>query len=190
MLSTSSTCPSKWEIITQTPFLHSTLGQITLFVHKITWVFYFKWCDFCKILKTRFLLKIENAIFVKMRLCKYDFCEKCDFENVIFVKYEILTMRFLWTMRFWTCKFCEKCNFENAIFVKNVMFVKNVILKFDLCEKCDFEHVIFVICNFENAIFVKNVMFVKNVILKFNLCEKCDFENVIFVKNEIMKVRF
>ena len=70
------------------------------------------------------------------------------------------------------------------------MFVKNVILKFDLCEKCDFEHVIFVICNFENAIFVKNVMFVKNVILKFNLCEKCDFENVIFVKNEIMKVRF
>ena len=58
-----------------------------------------------------------------MRFWKCDFCENCDFENVIF---------------------CEICDFENAIFCyKNVNFAKNTILKCEFLEKCDFEHVNF-----------------------------------------------
>ena len=53
---------------------------------------------------------------------------------------------------------------------KNVIFVKNLLIKCDFCEKCDFE----------NAIFVKNVIL------------KCDFKNEIckceFCENAILKM--
>ena len=57
-----------------------------------------------------------------MRLCKCEFCEKCDFENVNFVKNVILKMWILSKMELWKCEFCEKWDFENVNFVKNDIF--------------------------------------------------------------------
>ena len=52
---------------------------------------------------------IKDLIFDK---CK--FCEKWDFENVIFVKKKMI---------FWKCEFCEECDFEFVNFWRNWGFL-------------------------------------------------------------------
>ena len=49
---------------------------------------------------------------------KCEFCEKWDFENVNFVKNEILKMWILGKLWFWNCEFCEKWDFVNVNFGK------------------------------------------------------------------------
>ena len=45
-------------------------------------------------------------ILWKMRLWNCEFCEKWDFENVLFVNNETLKMWILWKMKLWICEFC------------------------------------------------------------------------------------
>ena len=62
----------------------------------------------------------DNMItFMNPKLWKCELCEKWDFENVNFVKNDILKMWILWKMRLWNCEFCEKIDFENVNFVKS-----------------------------------------------------------------------
>ena len=61
--------------------------------------------------------KTKNLIFEKC-----EFCEKWDFENVNFVRNEILKMCIWWEMRFSKCEFCEKLDFQNVNFVKSDIF--------------------------------------------------------------------
>ena len=51
--------------------------------------------------------------YVKNGCLESYFCEKCNFENVIFVKKNV-NFGGNGILR---TDFCEKCNFENAIFV-------------------------------------------------------------------------
>ena len=96
---------------------------------------------------------------------KYHFLSINSFEfdiwtYVIFLKNEILKMRFLWKLCFDivlfcdNCDFFENCDFSDVIFVKFAILVKIVIskrwflsnLRFwkcDFCEKCDFQTVNF-----------------------------------------------
>ena len=58
---------------------------------------------------------------------KCEFCEKWDFENVNFVKIEILKMWILWKLRFWKCEFCEKvglskCEISDKMFLKSILW--------------------------------------------------------------------
>ena len=80
--------------------------------------------------KTNFLYRIS----LEFDAWKCEFCEKCDLENVNFVKNEILRMWILWKMRFWECEFCGKWVLKIVNFVKNealkiVNFNKNKTLK-------------------------------------------------------------
>ena len=93
---------------------------------------------FCPKIHLNFILE-KIWLFLKMRFWKCKFCEKCDFENVIFVKNVILNM-WIWLkneiLKMW---FLWKCDFENAAFVK----------------KCEFKYVNF--ANFENVNFLKHL---------------------------------
>ena len=64
-----------------------------------------------------------------MRFQKCEFCEKCDFEIVNFVKNKFLKVWILWKLRFQKCEFCEKWDFESVNFEKNENLVKNVNFK-------------------------------------------------------------
>ena len=50
---------------------------------------------------------------------KCEFYENWDFEDVNFVKNEILKMWILWKIGLWNCEFCQKWDFEIVSFVKN-----------------------------------------------------------------------
>ena len=76
-------------------------------------------------------------ILWKMRFLNCEFCEKLDFENVIFLKNEILKMWILWKMIFWKCEFCEKWDFENVNFVKSEILKLWILQKMRLW-KCEF----------------------------------------------------
>jgi len=91
----------------------ATLGQKPTFCPEITKNLMFEKCEFCE----------------KMRLWKCEFCEKWAFENVNFVKNEILKMWILWKIRFWKCEFGEKWDFENVNLVKNM--ISSNPLRFD-----------------------------------------------------------
>ena len=67
----------------------------------------FENCEFCE--KWDF----ENVIFVKNETLKIG---KWGFENVNFVENDILKMWILSKMRFWKYEFCEKWDFENVNF--------------------------------------------------------------------------
>ena len=70
---------------------------------------------------------------------KCELCEKWDFENVNFVKNEILKMWILWKIRFWKCEFWEKWDFEIVNFVKIEILKKWILRKerFSICEFLD-----------------------------------------------------
>ena len=58
-------------------------------------------------------------ILWKMSLWKCEFCEKCYFQNVNFVKIETLNMWILLKMWFSECEFCKNWNFQNVNFWMN-----------------------------------------------------------------------
>ena len=72
-----------------------------------------------------------------MRFWKCEYYEKWNFENVNFVKYEILKLWILWKMRLWKCEFCEKWDFEIVNFVKNEILEMWILWKMRL-RNCEF----------------------------------------------------
>ena len=114
------------------------------------------------LLKCTFCLTLgQNISFFPIRnyqlfdVWKCEFCEKCYFENVNFVKNETLKMWIFRKIIFWKCEFCEKWDFEIVNFVKSEILKMWILWKLrfwncEFCQKWDFE----------------NVNFVKNEILK------------------------
>ena len=81
-----------------------------------------------------------------MRFSNCEFCQKCDFQNVNFVKNVIFKMWILTKMRLWKCEFCQKWDFEIVNFVKSVtlklwIFWKMSLWNCEFCQKCDFQNV-------------------------------------------------
>ena len=81
-------------------------------------------------------LVIEKCEFLwKIRFWNCEFCEKWDFEKVIFLKnVNFLKMRFskcefLWKMRLWNCEFGQKWYFQNVFLEKNRIFLQCVWFK-------------------------------------------------------------